>query len=242
MKNASTRLAEQYVTALRRHLTAGRQGAQGTSRAAVRLGRRAVALGLETLGLAGIHERALRTLLPPGGSATSRERMIKRAKGFFAQAIAPIERTHRAALMAEIHLRQLNQTLLQRARESSTSAQELKQGILERRAAEAALKNSGKQHTRLLEESRRLQRHSQHLTHEVLSAQEAEWQRISRQLQNEIAQILLGINVRLLTLKKVAKANTANLRKEIASTQRLVRQSVKTISRFARELGLQHET
>ena len=42
--------------------------------------------------------------------------------------------------------------------------------------------------------------------------------------------------------KEAAKANTGSLKKEIASTQRLVKQSVKTINRFAREFGLQHET
>ena len=101
---------------------------------------------------------------------------------------------------------------------------------------------SGKQRTELLEESRRLQQHSRHLTHEILSAQEDEWRKISRQLHDEIAQILLGINVRLLTLKKAAKANTGSLKKEIASTQRLVEKSVRTINQFAHEVGLHHET
>ena len=75
----------------------------------------------------------------------------------------------------------------------------------------------------LLEESLALQEHLRHLTHRILSAQEAERKKISRDLQDEIAQTLLGINVRLLTLKKAAKGNTANLKKEIANTQRLVR-------------------
>ena len=53
---------------------------------------------------------------------------------------------------------------------------------------------------------------------------------------------MLGINVRLLTLKKEATVNTKGLKKEIASTQRLVEKSVKTMSRFAREFGKQHDT
>jgi len=239
MKAKWNRLSERYRAALGKHLNQGGRARPGPARG---LGRQAVALGLETLELARIHEQALTTLVAPGGSSTSSEGMIKRARAFFAEAIAPIEKTHRAALKADIHLKQLNQTLRQRAMESSASARHLEQGILQRQAAEAALKKSGKQRTRLLAESRRLQQHSRHLTHEILSAQEDEWQQISRQLHDEIAQILLGINVRLLTLKKAAKANTGSLKKEIASTQRLVKQSVKTINRFAREFGLQHET
>jgi hypothetical protein len=43
-------------------------------------------------------------------------------------------------------------------------------------------------------------------------------------------------------LKKEATVNTEGLKKEIASTQRLVGKSVKTMSRFAREFGKQHDT
>jgi len=80
------------------------------------------------------------------------------------------------------------------------------------------------------------------LTHEILSAQENGRKKISRDLRDEIAQTLLGINVRLLTLKKGATARNEGLAKEIASTQRLVKRSVKTINRFAREFSIQHET
>ena len=89
-----------------------------------------------------------------------------------------------------------------------------------------------------MKESRRLQKHLQRLTHQILSAQEDKRKKISRELQDEIAQTLLGINVRLLTLKKAAAANAEGLKKEIASTQRLVDKSVKTIKRFAREFGI----
>jgi two-component system, NarL family, sensor histidine kinase DegS len=239
VKTKLSRLSEQYLAALRQYI---KPGAKANLESATRLGHQAVALRLETLGLARIHEQALRSLVAPGHSAKSHAARIQRARAFFAQAVAPIEKTHHAALKADIHLKQLNQTLSQRAVESSASARHLKRSILQRQSAEAALRKSGKQRTKLLEESRRLQQHSRHLTREILSAQEDEWQKISHQLHDEIAQILLGINVRLLTLKKAAKANTGSLRKEIASTQRLVKQSVKTINRFAHEFGLQHET
>ena len=65
---------------------------------------------------------------------------------------------------------------------------------------------------------------------------------VSHDLQDEIAQTLLAINVRLWTLKKVNAVNAKGFKKEIASTQRLVDKSVRSINRFARELSLRHET
>jgi signal transduction histidine kinase len=59
---------------------------------------------------------------------------------------------------------------------------------------------------------------------------------MSHELQDEIAQTLLGINVRLLTVKRAAGLNDQSLQKEIASTQRMVGQSVQSINRFAHEL------
>lgn len=230
--------SRRYQAALRKHLAPGPEGSLQT---AFRLGRQAVALGLETLDVARIHERALMTLVLPGGSSRTRERAIARAKSFFAEAIVPIERTHRAALKADVRFHQLAQTLRRRSVESSASNRHLERGIVQRQAAEAALKKSGKHRIGLLQESRRLQKSLRDQTRAMLSAQENERQKASRQLQDEIAQTLLAIDVRLLTLKNAAKAKTGTLKKEIAETQRLVRQSVKMIDRLSREYGICHE-
>ena len=235
MKDKLNRLSEQYLAALRKHL---KPGPKASAQPAIRLGRQAAALGLETMELARIHEQALTTLAAPGGSARTRERTLQRAKTFLAEAIAPIEQTHRAALVADDRMNQLNQTLCQRTVELTASTQHLQQDIIQHQAAEKALQKSGKHRTQLLAESHRLQEHLRHLTHKILSAQEQERETISHQLQDEIVQILLGINVRLLALKTAAKGNTANLKKEIASTQRLVEESVQSINRFARELDI----
>ena len=64
--------------------------------------------------------------------------------------------------------------------------------------------------------------------------------KISHELQDEIAQTLLGINVRLLSLKRGAGSNTKSLKDEIASAQRLVAKSARSVRRFARELGEHH--
>ncbi|MGD1020144.1 MAG: histidine kinase [Verrucomicrobiia bacterium] len=235
MKRKLTRLSRQYVTALRKHL---KQGPRASLQPARGLGRRAMNLGLETLDVARIHEAAVASL----EASSSRDGIIKRAEMFFAEVITPIEKTHRTALKADVHLDQLARTLDRQAVELAASGRHLKRGIVRRKAAKEALEKSGKHRTNLLEQSHLMQEHLRHLTHQILLAQEDKRTQMSHELHDEIAQTLLGINVRLLTLKNEATVNAMGLKKEIASTQRLVEKSVKTMNRFAREFGKQHDT
>jgi signal transduction histidine kinase len=206
------------------------------------LGRQAVALGLESLDLARIHERALSMLVAPHDSARRRAIRVTRARAFFAEAATQIERTHRAALDSDVHISELSLALRQRTAESSSSARRLKRTIVRRRMAEADLKSSEQRHTRLLAGAHRLQTQLRHGTREKLLTQEKKRQSMSHQLHDDIAQTLLGIHVRLLALNKAAKASTAYLKKELASTRRLVKHSASRVKRIAHELGSQHET
>jgi signal transduction histidine kinase len=233
MKRKLIQLSERYVTALRKHLRQGPR-AMPPCGTALALGRQATALNLETLDMVRIHKDALATL----EAASSRNGIIKRAEIFFAEAITPIEETHRAALKANVRLSQLRQTLGRRTVDLAASHRFLKQDIVQRKTVEQALKKSGGHSKKLLKESRRLQKHLQRLTHQILSAQEDKRKQISRELHDEIAQTLLGINVRLLTLKKESAINAGGFKKDIASTQQLVDKSVKSIKRFAREFGI----
>ena len=237
MKRTLTALSQRYVAALRKHL---RQGPRAIAPCVTAhdLGCQAAALNLETLDVARIHEAALATV----EASRSKDGVIKRAELFFAEAVTPIEETHRAALKANVRLNQLNQTLGRRTVDLAASRRSLKQDVVQRKTVEQALKKSGEHSRKLLKESLRLQKHLQRLTHQILSAQEDKRKKISRDLHDEIAQTLLGINVRLLTLKKEAAIDASDLKKEIASTQRLVDKSVKSINRFAREFGIHNRT
>jgi signal transduction histidine kinase len=235
MKQKLPGLSLRYVTALRKYL---RQGPRADSRPAHDLGCQAAAVGLETLDVARIHEGALATLTASRG----RKSIVKRAEIFFAEAVTPIEETHRAALKANARLSRLRKTLGRRTVDLAASHRSLKQGIVQRKTVEQALKKSGEHSRKLLKESRALQKHLQRLTHRILSAQEDKRTKISRDLQDELAQTLLGINVRLLTLKREAATNAGGLKKEIVSTQRLVNKSVKRLKQFAREFGIHHRT
>jgi signal transduction histidine kinase len=112
----------------------------------------------------------------------------------------------------------------------------LKREIGQREAVQEALKKSERHYGQLLEKSRRMQEHLRRLSHEILHAQEEERKKISRELHDEIGQTLTVINVKLATLKNEATASTADLKKKIASTQRLVERSMDTVHRFARQL------
>jgi signal transduction histidine kinase len=237
MKKKLTTLSRRYVAALRKHLRRGSRAIPPCG-AALRLGRQAAALNLETLDMVRIHEDALATL----EAASSKNGLIKRAEIFFTEAITPIEETHHAALNANVRLSRLNQTLGRRTVDLAASQRSLKQDVVQRKTVEQALKKSGEHSRKLLKESLDLQKHLRRLTHQILSAQEDKRKKISRDLHDEIAQTLLGINVRLLTLKKEAAVDTDGLKKEIVSTQRLVDKSVKSIKRFAREFGIHHRT
>jgi signal transduction histidine kinase len=211
-----------------------KQGAKANLQSARGLGRHAVSLGLETRDMAKIHKEAMATLEASG----SRDGIIKRAEIFFAEAVTPIEKTHSAALKASAQLHQANQTLGRRTAQLAASNQSLKHSVMRHKTVEKALNKSEGHSQKLLEESYRLQKHLRDLTRRILTAQEDKRKKLSRDLQDEIAQTLLGINVRLLTLKKEAAINAKGCKKEIASTQRLVEESVQSVNRFARELDV----
>ncbi len=107
---------------------------------------------------------------------------------------------------------------------------------------EKALRISGVHCKKILEGSHCLQKHLQNLTHKILSAHEEGRKRISHNLQDEIAQTLLGIHVRLLTLKSKAAVNSSGFKQEIACTQQMVKESVQSITRFARKLNIHQKT
>jgi len=233
VKRKLTGLSRQYQAALRKHLE---QGPRAGLQLAKGLGRQAMTTGLQTLELAKVHEQALIALVLSSDSPATRDAMVRKAGSFFAEAITPIEKTHRTAREANIRLNQMIGKLGRRSVDLAASNRQLKQEIVQRKSVEEALRKSEQHYGELLEQSRRMQEELRLLSRQLLSAQEEERKRISRELHDVIAQTLTGINVRLATLKQDALSNIGGLERNIDRTQQLVEQSVNIVHRFAREL------
>jgi signal transduction histidine kinase len=118
----------------------------------------------------------------------------------------------------------------------AASNQKLEQEIARRLTVEQSLQESEQHLSRLLEQSSHMQEQLRRLSHQILNAQEEERKRISRELHDEIAQAMVGINVHLEALTHEATDNPKGLKQKIKRTQQLVEKSVDSVHRFAREL------
>ncbi len=134
-------------------------------------------------------------------------------------------------------------TILKRADEAqkrveslNRTNQELQREIVQKSQVATALKKSEQQKSRMLKLSNLLQEQLRSLSHQLLHAQEEERKRISRQLHDEIAQILVGISVHLESLTHETTFATPSLKTKIVLTQKLVDESVQIVQQLARDL------
>ena len=146
------------------------------------------------------------------------------------------ENARQATRVATARLKTIIGTLTHRTEQLATSNEKLKREIAQRKSVEKSLRTSEQTTVQLLQKSRRMQEELRLLSRRLLSVQEEERKRISRELHDVVAQALTGINVRLAMLKTQSTADASDLHKKIATTQRLVLKSVEIVHRFARDL------
>lgn len=233
MKLPRTELPARYLAALRSDL-AHKGLVQAES--ARSLGRAVLAGGLVTLDLAAMHERAMVALAPSFDFANTRNGALRRTGSFFSRALVPLEAAQRATREANRNLRQHNETLRRHAVALARGNRRLQREIVRRKAGEAAVLKGRRQYQALFLESQVMQKKFRQLTRQILSAQEEERKKISRELHDEVVQTLVGINVELSALGRSAAVGAHTLKTKIAHTQRIVENSVNAVHRFAREL------
>ena len=118
----------------------------------------------------------------------------------------------------------------------AASNQKLELEIIRRQAVEKALKKSERHSSQLLARARQQEEQLRQLARQILLAQEEERKRISRELHDEIAQTLVGMNVHLESLVREGTVNAADFKQKIVHTQQLIESSVNVVHRFARDL------
>jgi PAS domain S-box-containing protein len=108
--------------------------------------------------------------------------------------------------------------------------------VVQRQAVEKTLKRSEEDQRRLLKQAQHMQKQLRSFSHQIITAQEDERKRISRELHDVIAQTLVGINVHLGALTRAAEGTSKSLLVKIHRTQQLVEKAADTVHQFAREL------
>ncbi len=222
-----------YVTALRSYLAGG---GEAILHQAYDLARQAIAEGWGVLDVARVHHQALVTVVLPGLTPSGKSRTLKKAEGFLLEILSPFEVTHRGFRETNLKLHELIQTLEQRHAELADANRELQSEIVERKRTEAALRESEEHFRQLFSETKRMHENLQNLSRRVLHVQEEERKRISRELHDEVGQVLTAISVNLAMLKKDSDVTRNGRDEKLADTQALLEQMIETVHRFAREL------
>ena len=203
-----TDFEERYAHALRLRLR--RTSSAGSSRAARHLGAEAIELGMGIKELVSLHHCALSGPDEGNGSA-KRERnpSPSPSTSFLLEALTSHERSAKDA-----------QDEIRNARESASKR----------------LEDERERYGALLAESQLVQDEARQLAHQFLLAQEEDRKEISRELHDEVLQILAGINVRLAALKRTTDPDALHLGRDIDQSQQLVARSIEVVHSFARKL------
>jgi len=138
-------------------------------------------------------------------------------------------------LAARGRLQQLNAILDERNAELAFTNAQLEEEIALRKQAEAALTESKDHYFHLFQQAHAMEEDLRELSSKVLSAQEEERRRISRDLHDEIGQALTAVNVAIAMLKRQARSSP-DFQRKVSEAERLLAQTMETVHSFARNL------
>ncbi len=193
---------------------------------AYKMGCRALRGGMGVFDLARLHEGTLAEAITTAGTAGPR--LALAAEAFLLDALSPVAAARRGLPDAYVRLQCLDETLERRTRElASASARQ--------RPIEKALRASQERCCSLSRKTRSMKADLRQRSANVILAQEDERKRLSRELHDEVGQVLAAVNVDLVMLKRRAR-HDRSLQRRVSATQALLERSMESVHRFAREL------
>lgn len=204
----TTSFAQRYRNALQQHLTGCTLDI--TVSAAHSLGHEASGTGMDAADLVRVHHQAMLTHPHRNADTTTQGHAESTPEGAF--------------LLASL------KALIKSRAEADALA------TLAKQEAELRLRDEIARNNQILENSRRMEEQARHLAHQILLAQEEERREISRELHDEVAQILAGINVKLAAMREGGEINFQNFELSIQQTQSMIEESVNAVHRFAKKL------
>jgi signal transduction histidine kinase len=219
-----------YLGALREHLA---RPCKATLRKGFALGNAALDGGMEIFDLISLHHQALAEGVMPDGSSAIQMRSALGLEAFLLAALAPFrmasdgsagsgDRRHRMLLSEH-----MDALALRNAR--------LEEEIADLQRAEAAMREGKDHYFQLYQNARAMEANLRELSAQVLSAQEDERKRVSRELHDEIGQALIAVKVTIAMLKIRAASDPA-FQRNVADAEKLLAQTMETVHSFAREL------
>lgn len=206
---------------------------EATLQQAYDFGRAAMNAGLGVFDIIRLHHQALLDGVLPRDADVAR--FAPTLESFLLEVLSPFEAAHRGFRRALERMQQLNEALAERNEALTSVNAQLQKEISTRQKTEAELRESKDHYQRLFQQARAMEENLRELSGQVLTAQEEERKRISRDLHDEIGQALTAVNVTVAMLKKQAAGDAAFERK-VTEAEGLLAQSMETVHRFAREL------
>jgi two-component system sensor histidine kinase DegS len=196
--------------------------------AAYELGCIALRSGMGVFDMAHLHGETLAKAMTCDGGRREATQQAQAAETFLLDALSPFEAARRGLPEAYVRLGQLNEMLEQRNKA-------LIEITARQHPVEKALRISKERCLKLFQQARSMKKDIRQHSAKMIMAREEERKRISRELHDEIGQVLAAVNVGLGMLKKQAGHNRS-FQKRVAATQTLLEQSMESVHRFAREL------
>jgi signal transduction histidine kinase len=188
--------------------------------------------GLEIFDLISLHHEALTHCVFPDGPTAIPAGSASALESFLLEALSPFRAAGGGPGGA------WERRLFRQAEYSEALVLrnvKLEEEIANRQKAEAAIRESKDHYFQLYQEARAMQVNLRELSAQVLSAQEEERKRISRELHDEVGQALIAINVTVSMLKRQVISDPA-FQRNVSDAEQLLARTMEKVHCFAREL------